>query len=612
MTTIDKLSSIDSLSSGDLFPVFDVSNSDPRKVSYSVLKQDIIDAVEEPGASTDSDWVIIQDYDAADSGDITSELLTALADTTSPILLNGDYSITIDSSADASAILPKINQLFVSGSLVINIGDGEYSVTDYVDIYNPTAINIEINGVETPNTTISSVGAASGASGAWSVPITVASATNIELHDYVLINPASLAGTGRYKEIAGCFEVVDVTGSVVTINHTHTDSSFPTMTLSDGDVYPLKSILRWGAGGRGISIYGATLKQISSLVIGGPFDISSDSPADGADDGLQVGSAPNTSETGGTESHAIHNGGVYLYLVGVVEWPNNGIQVTGGDIRGFLVATCGNGWRGCQAAESGLIYAKFSAHVGNGASGVEAEGNGVCNVAGSVSAGNLDQGYFAIGGGVIVANSTSYSGGNNTYGYEAKNNGSINADTSIAESNGSGAINSESGLVFFGSSSTSANNGTAFTVSEGGIIVATGAGSITDATVYSFDEDSRGTIVQDDGEIFWPGTTKLLSASSRKGILWNVSSIGDLSLSFDSAGAGSFTNRLVFKTAGEFYPAGATSVGRSANHFGTIYVDDIVQAAAASGGTGSAGAGNQYVVLTINGTNYKLLHDGTV
>jgi hypothetical protein len=31
-----------------------------------------------------------------------------------------------------------------------------------------------------------------------------------------------------------------------------------------------------------------------------------------------------------------------------------------------------------------------------------------------------------------------------------------------------------------------------------------------------------------------------------------------------------------------------------------------------NGGTGSAGAGNQYVELNINGNRYKLLHDGTI
>jgi len=34
--------------------------------------------------------------------------------------------------------------------------------------------------------------------------------------------------------------------------------------------------------------------------------------------------------------------------------------------------------------------------------------------------------------------------------------------------------------------------------------------------------------------------------------------------------------------------------------------------AAVTGGTGSAGAGKQYVVITIGGVKFKLLHDGTV
>ena len=37
-----------------------------------------------------------------------------------------------------------------------------------------------------------------------------------------------------------------------------------------------------------------------------------------------------------------------------------------------------------------------------------------------------------------------------------------------------------------------------------------------------------------------------------------------------------------------------------------------VDTSSTTGGTGSAGSGNQYVTLKINGVNYKLLHDGTV
>lgn len=37
-----------------------------------------------------------------------------------------------------------------------------------------------------------------------------------------------------------------------------------------------------------------------------------------------------------------------------------------------------------------------------------------------------------------------------------------------------------------------------------------------------------------------------------------------------------------------------------------------LNSAASTGGTGSAGAGKQYVVITIGGVKYKLLHDGTI
>lgn len=40
-------------------------------------------------------------------------------------------------------------------------------------------------------------------------------------------------------------------------------------------------------------------------------------------------------------------------------------------------------------------------------------------------------------------------------------------------------------------------------------------------------------------------------------------------------------------------------------------IDKTVSSEGATGGSGSAGVGNQYVELTINGTTYKVLHDGS-
>ena len=43
-----------------------------------------------------------------------------------------------------------------------------------------------------------------------------------------------------------------------------------------------------------------------------------------------------------------------------------------------------------------------------------------------------------------------------------------------------------------------------------------------------------------------------------------------------------------------------------------IETDKLVTSAGTVGGTGSGGAGNQYVVITVDGVSYKVLHDGIV
>ncbi|HEY7823648.1 MAG TPA: hypothetical protein VIG24_12475 [Acidimicrobiia bacterium] len=47
------------------------------------------------------------------------------------------------------------------------------------------------------------------------------------------------------------------------------------------------------------------------------------------------------------------------------------------------------------------------------------------------------------------------------------------------------------------------------------------------------------------------------------------------------------------------------------NAFIDTFNSEGVTSDGTTGGTGSAGAGNQYVEMTINGTTYKVLHDGS-
>lgn len=54
----------------------------------------------------------------------------------------------------------------------------------------------------------------------------------------------------------------------------------------------------------------------------------------------------------------------------------------------------------------------------------------------------------------------------------------------------------------------------------------------------------------------------------------------------------------------------ATRVDDNMNY--VLPVANELNSTAVTGGTGSAGAGKQYVVITIGGVKYKILHDGTV
>ena len=52
----------------------------------------------------------------------------------------------------------------------------------------------------------------------------------------------------------------------------------------------------------------------------------------------------------------------------------------------------------------------------------------------------------------------------------------------------------------------------------------------------------------------------------------------------------------------------ATKVDDNLNHL----LNKAVLDGASTGGTGSAGAGKQYVVVKIGGVSFKLLHDGSI
>lgn len=71
---------------------------------------------------------------------------------------------------------------------------------------------------------------------------------------------------------------------------------------------------------------------------------------------------------------------------------------------------------------------------------------------------------------------------------------------------------------------------------------------------------------------------------------------------------------LSFSDGGWLFEYNTSTDILNMNSFNDVRVDNrsVLSSSRAVGGTGSAGAGNQYVEMTINGITYKVLHDGVV
>ena len=415
------------------------------------------------------------------TGDIAPALSAAANGSLSSVTVSNSVTCGLTQS-NAQLILKYINNIKVDGFLSLTLDEGEINLTDFIDINNESATKINIIGDETANISVTAFNGVTGSVGNYLVTLAVADTSNVEVGNYLLTNVSGLSGTGRFKEIAGCWQITAKTVSSVTIKHTHQQSSFPVMTLS-GTMRPLKSVLRWADGSRGLAIYNCDLNTIKDVVIAGSYDISTTPPSDGPDDGLLVGDQSNTSDTGSSQSRAVFAGSVFLNRVGLVEWPNNGLQCIGGSVATNGFSTCSNGHRGAQAAGNGFVNSKFSSSSGNGSSGIEAEASGVYNAAGSISAGNLEQGVYTIGNGTVVFNSNSYSGGNETHGLEAKDKGVITANTTSSLNNTITSVNVNAGFVTIESGETDSSVNAAV----GGFIELNGA---TSASTYSADESS--------------------------------------------------------------------------------------------------------------------------
>lgn len=508
----------------------------------------------------------IKDFGASGDG-VTNDaaaLVAALATGKQVYVPKGSY-FSLD-AAQAKVFVENLGRVAPEEATIFNLPGEEISISTFVDVYNPDAIKIRVVGQNVASVGVTAVASAGGASKNLSITYTLSNAANVSVGDYILVT--SSVGTGNHRVVEGCFKVTAKSGNDVTVKHTM-NAAWPSaaFTFTSATCYPIKTVLRWPINSAGLRI-GASFGELRNLVIAGSFDISSGSASDSPGDGLQVGTAPNTLATGLNESEQLNTGAVWASRVGFVEWQGNGVQTAGGHFYGTNVSACSNGWRGFQASRAGSVEAKFSSAVGNGSSGYEAEAEGWMNADASVATGNQQQGYYAIGSGTILAG-RSHALYNQT-GIDVRNYAIALGDQAYVRNNSLYGLYSVAGFLLFGNTSSAADNGTydAFVV-EGGIVNANGATSIG---TKSIQHTSGSRFIDVDGTLVYPSAAYLENADGEQ-VQFNVTSVTDLTIGFDTTGAGSFSPGLVLRPSGVVYPSadGSADLGRSTNRWATVY-----------------------------------------
>lgn len=428
-------------------------------------------------------------FGAIEGTDCSSHIILASLIGT-PYIPRGAFVATA-TSLNISQLLATLNNIKVDGTLDITINTGTINLTSQIVINSPDANKITINGTGVISTTLTSFISATGSAKAYSVTVGIASSAGIEVGDYLLTR-SSITGTGRYADFAGVWKITAVGTNEVTVLHTHHQATFPTMTLTGGDVKILKTVLKF-TGCDGFRFEGGQpLGVLDNLAIVGDWDLSASTGTTGAH-GI-ISASPVI--TGGRSSNSTYNSGGIVTLgmnVGISAFGEQGIAMSGRTgLVGNFVASCSNRKRGFYS-DGASFRCKFAIASGNGEDGFIADSSGYLQAALSIACGNGMNGYWSTNNSMLSA-TTSTAQGNLTNGYEARGQTRLACDGSISQGNTLGGVLA-SDLGFIDADSvTCALNGTfGFKASLDGAIDANNSSSTSNGT-YGCQTDTRGRI----------------------------------------------------------------------------------------------------------------------
>lgn len=428
-------------------------------------------------------------FGAIEGTDCSSHIILASLIGT-PYIPRGAFVATA-TSLNISQLLATLNNIRVDGTLDITINTGTINLTSQIIINSPDANKITINGTGVISTTLTSFVSATGSAKAYSVTVGIASSTGIEVGDYLLTR-SSITGTGRYADFAGVWKITAVGTNEVTVLHTHHQATFPTMTLTGGDVKILKTVLKFTWCDAFRFEGGQPLGVLDNLAIVGDWNLSASTGTIGAH-GI-ISASPVI--TGSGSSNSTYNSGGIVTLgvnVGISAFGEQGVAMSGRTgLVGNFVASCSNRKRGFYS-DGASFRCKFAIASGNGEDGFIADSSGYLQAALSISCGNGMNGYWSTNNSMLSA-TTSKAQGNLLSGYEARGQTRLACDSSISQGNTQGGVlASDLGFIDADSMTCTLNGTYGFNASLDGAIDANNSSSTSNGT-YGCKTDSRGRI----------------------------------------------------------------------------------------------------------------------
>ncbi len=383
------------------------------------------------------------------------KILSLASGVTANISVPGDF-------ADLSSALLAINKWVIPTDSYVQINlSGVITSTSRTVLNHPYGEQIKLVGESVITTTASAIGAVTGASGAWAMPVTVASSAGMAVGGYLTIK--NVVGTGRHKLYSGGHKISSIVGNVVTVTNTAKNAAWPAATFTSADIVCIKTVLQYN-NCDGFEVF-SNIGSVDKLVIAGNKNAT------------RIGVlTQRASEAGKSNGHiyfgpnciitSFGDGGIYAQYGGTVDaqymcvsdcliynvhaQQNGAVMFNDGISVGCAEA-------GISASSAACTSAERAISVGHGTHGAYAFGGGAVLLRDGFAWANIGDGVRTAYNGIVRADNLDlrYNGGNGLFSVGA----AMVIPTGICNSNTGVGVYAEGGANIYCSGLTSTGNG---------------------------------------------------------------------------------------------------------------------------------------------------------